>query len=213
MLLRFIIYLSLLAIATTTGLVAFKRLTSPFRYLVILLIYVFLLEGLIFGVNLMYPGKGTPVYHVNSIVLIFLTAMMYSRFVVLDHSSRRLIWIVSVACFLLALSNTLFYQRISTFPSLSIVAHAFQSILLTLLVYRRMLKSPQQTLLIRQSVFWLNTGTLIYYSFNFVGFAFYNSFKDSVVITSWWFYLNWLGNLLLYSSYLIAIYLNSREQK
>lgn len=206
------IYLVLLALTTLTGLVSFKRLTSPFRLLTFLVLYVFISELL--GRCLISLGSRnlSPLYHLNALVLIGLTALMYLK-ILKNHSySQRIVIILSVICGLIALLNTLFHQSIFTIPSFSIAANAFQSISLSLLIFNDMIKSPTRTPILKQSLFWLNSGTFIFYSANFAGFILYNEyFQLKGVAKEWLFYLNWIGNMILYSCYLIGFYFNQKR--
>jgi hypothetical protein len=207
---QFIIYLTLLGITMILGLVKLNRLTSPFRILVLMIGYIFAVELLNRVMVSMSWGNSNPIYHLNSIVLITFTGLIYFGLFDFHAASKRLIVLTSVACGLLALLNSLLYQDMQTFPSFSIAAHAFQSILLALLTFNEMIKSPVQTALVKQSLFWINCGTLVFYSFNFVGFVFFNEYLGFGEIMSWLLYLNWIGNLVLYGSYFIALYLDQK---
>lgn len=206
------IYLTLLALTTLTGLVSFKRLTGPFRLLTILVLYVFIVELL--GRYLISLGfkNLSPLYHLNTLVLIGLTASVYLRIVRSDSYSQRFVIILSAICWLVALLNTLFHQSIFTIPSFSIAANAFQSICLSLLIFNQMINSPTRTPILKQSLFWLNSGTFIFYSANFVGFILYNEYYQlKGVAKEWLFYLNWIGNMILYSCYLVGFYFNQKS--
>ena len=155
-------------------------------------------------------GNTNPIYHFNAIILITFTGFIYANLLDFNSVSKRLIVITSFGCGMLALLNSLFYQDLFTFPSFSIAAHGFQSILLALLTFNEMIKAPIRIPLRKQALFWLNCGTLVFFSFNFVGFVFFNEYYMFGKIMSWLLYLNWIGNLILYSTYLIALYFNQK---
>lgn len=208
----FTIYVLLLAITTVFGLVCFPKLTGPFRLLVILIGYVFLAE-LLSRYLISLSFKNTfPLYHLNAVVLIALTAWIYLKLMKNGSSSGRFVIIFSIGCGLISILNTFFHQNVFTFPSFSIAAHAFMSITLSLALFNQMIKAPTSTPILRQSIFWLNCGTFLFYSANFVGFALYNEYYQIKGVTiTWIFYLNWIGNMILYSCYLIGFYFNQKR--
>ena len=209
---HFDLYSLLLGITLLFGLVRLKKLTGPFRLLVLLIGYVLVAE--LSGRALMSMGfeNTFSLYHLSAIVLITLTSIIYLKLLGRDSPLRRFSIILSIVCGLMAILNSLFHQHLHTFPSFSIAAHAFQSIIFALLMFSEMIKTPATTPLLKQAVFWFNCGTFLYYSSNFVGFVLYNAyyqFKD--VIVTMMMYLNWTGNIVIYSCYLIAIYLNQKR--
>ena len=212
MLILFNIYLSLLGITTLFGLVRIKKLTSPFRLLTLLIVYVFFIE--LAGRTMVYLSwKNTfPFYHFSAFVLITLTALIYVRLVEYGSRARRLIAFISICCAALAVINSMFHQPLSRFPSFSIAAHAFQSILLALVIFNETIKAPTLTPLVKQSLFWLNCGTFLFYSSNFVGFVLFNEYYQlQGITTTWIFYLNWIGNMVIYSCYFVALYLDQKH--
>ena len=208
----FIIYLLLLSVTTLFGLVCFKRLTSPFRLLTILILYVFIFE--LFGRYLIYLGcrNLSPLYHLNAFVLIVLTTLVYLKLLTNSTRSPKTVIILASICGIVALLNTLFYQNILTLPTFSIAAQFLLSISLSLLLFNEMIKAPTRTPILKQSVFWLNCGTFIYHSAYFVGILLYNEYYQLKGVTmDWLLYLNWIGNMILYSCYFIGFYFNQKR--
>jgi hypothetical protein len=72
-----------------------------------------------------------------------------------------------------------------------------------------MIETPIELSLAKQPVFWFNMGTLSFYSFSFIGFLFYNEYELEK-LTFWLFYLNVIGNWILYLCYLVSFYLNQK---
>lgn len=204
---QFYINLSLIGLTVIYGLVHFKKLTSPFKILVFLLIFNFCSDST--GRILYYSGfqNTYSVYHLNALVYILLNALIYLRLHLFEKSLKRVIVYISVGCGLLAFLNLLIYQDLNKFPTLSIAAHSFQSITLSLLAFREILKIPTRTPLSGQAVFWLNAGMLFFYSVNFTHFAFFSQFNA----LTWGLYLNWIGNLVLNVSFLVSLHLNQKN--
>lgn len=209
--LLFNIYLLLLGVTLVTGLVSFKKLAGPFRLLVATIAYILTSEILTRLLLLCGFENTFPLYHLNAVVLIAMNTLIYLRLLDPNSVARRTVIIVSAVCFIAAVGNSLFHQSIQTFPSFSIAAHTFQSILLALIMFNEMIKSPVLTPLAKQSLFWFNFGTFLFYSSNFVSFVLYNEYYQVRGITmTWVFYLNWIGNMVLYGCYLAAFLLNRK---
>lgn len=208
---QFIIYLSLLGLTLLFGLVTLKRLTSPFRFLVLLIGYVFVTE-LVDRIMVSLSWENSfPVYHFSAIFLILLTVVIYLKVMDFSPVSRRFIIAISIGCGILAILNTLFHQNLDAFPTFSIAAHGFQSIVLALITFNEMIKAPARIPLLKQPLFWMNCGTFIFYSSNFIGFILYNEYYKLEGITFTWIaYLNWIGNMVIYTCYLTALYLNQK---
>jgi len=207
-----LIYLLYLFGIGVYGAVKYKSLTAPFKLLLLFIAYTFFSD--ISGRIGYYLGVGStyPLYHINSWVFISVNALIYLKLFPTNRSLKKSILLISIGCFLIAFLNTLLHQDFNTFPNFSIAAHAFQSIFLSLLIFKEMLKKPTETKLIQQAVFWFVLGTLIFYSLNFMGFVFYNEFNNYSINSKWFYFLNWGGNMFLASCYLIALYLNQKQQ-
>jgi lysylphosphatidylglycerol synthetase-like protein (DUF2156 family) len=206
---QFNIYLVVLTITFFYGLVRFSKLTSPFKLLLLLVSYVFISELIIRFVLPLMTKNVSPAYHFTVIVLIIFYALMYRKLFSKDPKLRRLIVVLAVILGTIALLNSFFYQGLFLFPSFSIAAQGILCIFLSLMMFKKMIESPTKTLLTKQPLFWFNLGTLSFYSFNFIGIIFYNEYELEEM-TYWLFYLNVIGNWILYSFYLLSFYLNQK---
>jgi hypothetical protein len=207
----FTIYLFILGINALYGLVCFKKLTSPFRILVLLLIFLFLMECSTHFILPKFFKNILPFYHFIALIILSVSPFIFIQLVQFSQRIKR--WIIGLAllCFSFALYNTFIYQGLTVFPSFSIAAQAFLSIFLALVTFKVMLEKPSQTPLLQEATFWLTLGTLFFHCITFVLFVFYNEYYDyNRELIFWTFSINVVSNLLLYSTYLIAIYLNQK---
>lgn len=207
---QFNIYLIVLAITFFFGLVRFSKLTSPFKLLLLLVSYVFISELIIRFVLPKVTENALPAYHFTVIVLIFLYTSIFLKLFTTEIKLKRITLILAILLGIIALLNSLFYQGILKFPSFSVAAQGILCISLSLMLFKKMIETPSETPLAKQSLFWFNLGTLSFYSFTFISFIFYNEYKLEEM-TYWLFYLNVIGNWVLYAFYLLSFYLNQKE--
>ena len=209
---RFIIYLSLIAIILIYGLIRIKKINPPFKFLV-LLIGLTLLSECISRLYGFYYKTTFPVYHFYIPFAILLNSFIYLKLLDFNSKIQSSIQGVTLLFITLSILNTYFLQTINTFSSYGIILHGFQTLLLSLILFFKMLQEPSETPLRKQAVFWFNTGNFVFYGMTFTIFALYNFYYQTVKMSSWVYLVIWFGNIFLYSTYFIAIYLNSKEMK
>lgn len=207
---QFNIYLVVLAITFIYGLVSYSRLTNPFKLLFLLITYVLVSETIIRFALPKLVTNVTPAYHITVLVLIVLYSRIFFKLFEGDKTLQKITLGSTLILGTLALINSFFYQGLRTFPSLGISAQGLLCILLSLLLFKKMLDTPSKTMLSKQPLFWFNLGTFSFYSFNFISFIFYNEFEFEEM-TYWIFYLNVIGNWILYLFYLQSLYLNQKS--
>lgn len=205
---EFGIYIFLNAIFLIYGLVNLSKLTNPFKYLLILSGYNFASE--IGGRMMYYSGceNTFTLYHFNSVVFILLNGYIYWQLLRLSGHYKKVVFALIIGCVILTICNSVFYQDFYTFPSFGIALHCIETISLSLILFVQMINNPLEIPLFRQDIFWLNCGNLIFYSMNFGAFVFYNEYIRLEHGITWLFYLNWVGNLILYICYFWSVYLN-----
>lgn len=206
---QFNIYLIIVGIGFIYGLVSFKKLTKPFKILVILIGYVFFAEVTVRYILPHFTKHIEPLYHLNVLVIIVLNAFIYFNLFQPNLRLKRVVIGLASFCGALALSNSFAYQGLYTFPSFGIAAQIFLSIALALLFFNLMLKTRNETPLLKQDVFWFNAGTLIFCSFTSVSFIFHNQLTD---LNSYMLhYLNLVTNNFMYACFLVSLYLNQKS--
>lgn len=207
---RFIINLILIGVVALFGLLQSQKNSRAFQLLTILILYTFLSE-ITSRILANYYGIAFPVYHIYVFVGLVFNAFIYQNLLSFNRGIKLFFGLMTICFVLLSLINTLFIQTIFTFPSYGIMLHGLQAILFALIVYQKMLKTPSNTPLSKQAVFWLNTGNFVFYGLTFIVFALYNFYYQTATMSSWVYWLIWCGNIFLYSCYFMAIYLNSKS--
>jgi hypothetical protein len=171
---RFVLYLMLLLIVTVIGLVRYKTRTGPFRALT-LFVGVTLVSEVMTRIVTTWIGYSSPVYHVYIIVVYLCYAWIYRELCQSKPIKKAIL--ISVPVFIgLSVVNTLFYQSLHRFPSNMLQIECVLIIVLSLTIYRQMFNYPIEDNLFRQPVFWLNTGTLFFYTTTFLLLSFLNYF-------------------------------------
>lgn len=207
---RVLFYLSLLAVTTFVAILKYRKLSTGFKYLTFLLILTFFIEVMakILEVKV---GSSFSIYHYLIIGGLVLNFLIYLNLIAIKKVNFMVMLSLTILFILLSIVNSIYVQPTNKFPSNGIMLHCIQTVLLSLLSYLNMLKFPVKTTIYKQPVFWLNTGNLIFYGLTFSIFSFYNLYYKTAQVGSGGYQLIYFTNILLYSFYLIAILLDSRQ--
>ena len=174
MTLRFVLYLLLLVVVFVIGALQYKKRSAPFQALTLLVGVTVVSESL--GRCLTYRnGNSMPVYHIYIILLYLFYAWIY-RELSTSPAIKKAILISAPVFVVLSIVNSLYYQSVKQFPSNMLLIACVLIIVLSLLIYRQMLSFPIEESLFRQPVFWLNTGTLFFFTTTFLFWSFFNYF-------------------------------------
>ncbi|MFK8037281.1 MAG: hypothetical protein AB8B74_03240 [Crocinitomicaceae bacterium] len=206
---RVLFYLSLLAVTTIVAVLKYRKLSSGFKYLTFLLILTLCVEvaAKILEVK---TGSSFSIYHYFIVGALVFNFFIYLNLIVVKKYSLIVMLGMTIFFIFLSVINSIFIQSADKFPSNGIMLHSFQIIVFVMLTYLNMLKFPVKTSIYKQPVFWLNTGNLVFYGVTFSIFSFYNLYYQSAKVGSAGYQLIYIANILLYSSYLIAILLDSK---
>lgn len=206
---RFFIYLLLILIGIVAGAVNFKKLTAPFKVLVGFLLVTFTCEVLsrFFAIKI---HNSSPVYHFYILLLVFLFSLIY--FLQIQQKTIRIFIIITCITFLiLSTLNTVFIQNIYIFPSLSIIVASMIIILYSLTFFKYLL--DKKMIFNRQSVMWLNTSVLIYFTIQLFNWGFYSYLirknLNSRIISD----VAYLTNIFFYTSLAILLFAYSKNKE
>lgn len=205
---RFIVYLALLFVIIIIGLFNFKKLSSPYRLLTILVLITFISELLTRYFALVYANS-SPVYHIYNPVQYFFITTFFSFFI---KKSKTLISWSWVAFMAIVFINILFFQTVWQFSSNLILLYSPVYILLSLLLFKNMLLNINDTPLLKQRLFWYNTSSLFLYLFTFFCWSFYNILLKSNSTRTVINVIYYLA-IQYYIVTGIVIYLDSRHNK
>jgi hypothetical protein len=169
---RLWIYLSALLISTIIGVVNFKKLTTPFRLLSILLAYTLIHECAV-RIGASYKISLNVVYQIYILVAFSLYALIY-YFSLIKPLRKSVALVISVI--ILALGTVNILTSIDNFPSIAISFCSCMIIFLSLLQLNELLYSDPEKKLIHKPLFWMNTAIMVYWSINFLQLGLYSYF-------------------------------------
>lgn len=172
MTIRFLIYLILLLVAFSIGVVRYRKLTTPFKVLTIFIGVTFLSEsmGRILAVKF---GNSSPVYHIYNIFNYIFYTRIYAGLI--KHKvARRIIAYSAIPVIIFSIINTLFIQGIFLFPSNFLLISCVANISFSLILFSQMLGEPSDQTLLSQSIFWFNVSVLFYFAIIFLNWGFFN---------------------------------------
>jgi hypothetical protein len=194
--LSFALYLVLLAVVFAIGLLRFRQRTTPFKALTLLVGVTFVSEVLT-RLLIEMTKNSSPVYHVYVIVLYFFYAWIY-RELSSDPRLKKAIVVSAAVFLLLSITNSIFYQPLRQFPSNMLMIACVLLVMLSLMMYRQMFNYPIEQNLFRQPVFWLNTGTLFFFTTTFLFWSFFNYFIRQKLDTTLLINMVYVSNILYY---------------
>ena len=150
-----------LLIVSIIGIICYKKLTTPFKALVISSISTFF-TTIASGILVAIIHTNAPVLHVEALTeYIFYAVIYYCFFTNKTIKIALVISIIVVTIF--SIINALTWQPfLKAFPTNINLATLAILTLLSLLLFRQMLLTPLKTPLLSQGVFWYNTAILFY---------------------------------------------------
>jgi hypothetical protein len=200
---RFFIYLSLLIIVVSYGLLNFKKISVSSRYLVLLVGCTFISETLSGNGFAVIPNLAL-VYHILLPLTMLFLWLIFSRLI---NNYRKIDFIVTMCAFFLALINSMFYQT-NIFPSIGLSLLCNVAVWLSLQTFKQMINWPTSVSLIKRPEFWLALATLSFYLITFFYFTFYNSYK----VVLWLDSVNYFANWTLYLGYFLVLILDVKNK-
>ena len=212
---RFYPYAIVYSIAILYGSWRNKYLRLPFQLLLFLLIYSF--AGEIF-VNIL--GKqintGGPYYHFHVMLEYgFLAIIYYSSILKQYRWGKYWLYLSVIAVLSFNLLNSFYWQPIteSALPTNGILVSSTFVLFMGLITYTSLLNYSSNTPLIKTSVFWFNTGTILFYLTGFFIFALFKKYMSSDIYSDIVKNILYISNLIMYSSYGISLYMEVSTNK
>lgn len=159
--------------------------------------------------------KGPNLWFFNIFTIIeFIFYFFIFYFSIKNHKIKKLV-LFSIPFYVLAACiNIFFIQGIFNFHTISYRIASVMIIIYCYLYFRQLLKMDISINILRDPMFWICTGLLFFYS----GFFFYFSafeyiaYTKSVYNLTLWKILSRSLNILLYSSFFIALICNLKQQ-
>jgi hypothetical protein len=155
------IYILILAGVLMVGLVRYRKLTVPFKLLTICIIFTFVLE--VIGEFFAFNNKNNSfLSHIESLTNYFFYSFTF--FYLFENKQIRKMILISIGIVcVFFIINALFIQSFKKiFPTNVLLISNIFYIIFSLLLFKQMLRNPSNMSIIRQSIFWFNTGILIF---------------------------------------------------
>lgn len=206
--LRFFFYLLILLLSVIASAVSFKKLTAPFKIFGAFLFVTFISE--VFSKVLAFKiHNNSPVYHFYVLLLVLFLSIFY--FLQIPQKAVRTFIVITCFSFLILSSlNSIFLQPLYSFPSLSIMVASVIIILYSLTLFIYLL--DKKMVFNRQSIMWLNTSILIYFTIQLFNWGFYsylirNNLNSKIINDVAYF-----TNILFYSSIALLLFTYSKNK-
>ena len=107
---RILVYLLLLLLVSIKGVVSYKKLTTPFKYLIVLLVFTFVCECISRYLAVTIKNSSPP-YHVFVIIEYTILASIYK--LLIDNTNVKKYIAVSIYIFCItSILNSIFIQKI-----------------------------------------------------------------------------------------------------
>ncbi|MDZ4756728.1 MAG: hypothetical protein SGJ10_01140, partial [Bacteroidota bacterium] len=150
-------------------------------------------------------------YHVYQPLQYILLSLIYYE-ILGGVKFYRLYFYISIIIFIaFCIVNLFFLQTLYSFPSNSLLLCAVFLLPQILLLYVEMIDRPASTSLKNQSVFWFNTGNLLFQSIMFLIWGFFNIFKNTGSMPNFLPITIIIINLLYYGCLSITLYLEKKQ--
>lgn len=198
-------------IPTLLAILTLNNQKQPLKYLTLLLVFTTVIEGLA-RILIIYKYPNLPLLHVYIPIQFALLAWMYQLYLYKIYP-RYLIPIVILVFGFYSIINSLFIQSIFTFNT---YARAIENILLIILAlsyFYKMLKELKVKYLERHSMFWINSGILIYFSGNLFIFIFSNYILLNKSLSQFFWIIHAFLNIFINIFYTIGLWLSRQNSE
>ena len=195
------IVLVLEIIVSLTGLVRFKKLTRPFKILVI-----WLTIDLAF-----YPlNKLCISIYKNNVLLVHVQnmfhyagyALTYYYLFINQRIKQIILYSIPIVLILSIIDGCFVESFTKTFPTYLVLPEHIIYVVFTILLFKQMLQYPVQMNIIKQSVFWLNTAVLFFSTTMFLTMSLSNNIakyskEEVILILYFWYSIDIIFSILL----------------
>lgn len=205
------IYLAVLFVISFLGGMLYKKLTAPFKILVLLITCTFVSECISRYLAVTIHNSNPP-YHFFCILEYICFASIYLR-VFNDKIIKSVIRFSIPIVMVLSIINSFFLQKIMTFPSNILLVSYTCIVIMSLFFFRQMLNYPLQINIFYQDLFWFNSIVLLFGASVFFTLGFYNYLLRHNIDTHFISTINYVINILFYLVLGGSILLNASRLK
>ncbi len=205
----YLIYFALIFSSSLFGILSYQKLSRAFQILVILLSLVTITEATS-RILIILNGSSFPVYHLIVPLQIIFYSLIF-RELFLAPWVKRLTLIIGAIC--LVFNFILSFEKgWDAFPSLNIILLSTFLILCSLYIFYQLVQNPSERNLLEIGEFWFAVGNLMFWAGSFLILGLLEvSLANGIERPPWIFKVLKALNYLLYSCYLLSIYLELRK--
>lgn len=206
-------YNALLFAVSVIGVVNFKKLTTPFILLLVLVLLTLTTE---LAVRIISSFLINPafVYHIYAPIQF---ALMCGIVYLLAAREWRYAVYIILSCAFVYLTyfffNSAFIQSMKIVPSNAILLGGVFYLIFITLIMIQLLRSEKPLTIWKDPTFWFVLGTLVFYSIHVMVFGVYNRWLAHIKHLTILDYFNWFGNIAMYFCYGIALWLGSKQNR
>ncbi len=208
----FLIYSLLLLAIFITGSIYYSVITKAFRILIQMVFCVFA-SALLSKIVLFFWQTNHPVFHILLLLQLLYFGAIFKQLFKKNIYTQTILSIGALVFFLIAIINLIMVDNIFTFPSSTALLLSLYVTLACIILFYRMISSPVDIPILKQSLFWFATGSLFFYTITFFILGYYKFFLMQLgKMPQWTHWVLYGANYMLYSSYLIAVILEIKNK-
>lgn len=202
---RFLFYLLIITSGVVIGIVNFKKITMPFKIIIFFLLAT-LLSEIVSRILSYLINNSSPTYHFYVLISATVISFMYFKLI---KNNRTLIFILYVLFCFFSITNSLFIQKLTTFPTNSIVTSCILFIFYGLLFYKQIIDNGEVSL--KQSIILLNVVFLVYFSSQLFNWGLYNYLSNKILNPNIIYTFSYILNLFFYISIVFLLVLEYKN--
>ncbi len=204
-LIGFYFYLSLIFISIIYGILFFNNIQSIGKIILAYLAVTFASELCSFILSYTIKNSNPP-YHIYIPLHYLLISLVYRNFLIRDKVYRLYFYLSLFVFICFSIINSMFFQTFNTLPSNSFLFCSILVLPQILLLFVKLIETPSNTALKKQSIFWFNCGNLLFHSTTFLIWGSFNLLLKNGSVPLFVHVILIVVNIIYYGCLLIALY-------
>lgn len=205
------VYLGILLMTFTWGVIFYNKISYPYKLTTQMVAFV--IVGELVGFYLKNTlGSSFPMYHFLQPILLFYYAYIFYALTWKYYWIRLLVFVIALLLISVSLFLNFYYYDFYSFPSISIILLSIYAVCGSLLLLTILLKNPNPSPIWIEPLFWLSSGTLVFYSITFFFFSYYDYLLNANSIPNWGYQLNRFFNYVMYFTTFLSLFFESHKK-
>jgi len=210
MIITVILYYSLFLIILMIGVVRYKKLTTPYKIL-LLNVAITLIGEVVSKYCAIKYKNNMPIAHISVYTDFFLNGLIF-YYLFKSKLFKRMILIGMGLIILFFIFNSLKLQPYNNvFPSNALLVSEIIYVTLSLLIFKQMLQYPLQINITRQSIFWFNTAILFFSTTAFLNYGLINYVVKHHLDYLIAYYCGFVTNMIFYTLIGMSILIDDKN--